>query len=336
MTKAEFKELLQDYTSSTRMQADEMLLLTKQYPYSQVLHSLSARLSKDHSLAIHEQALQQAAVYAADRSVLKAIMTASPKEAPTPTSEIVVETVILPSIPIDYADEVIHDLEILHELKHNFELLVESTNRKNTSVSTKSSKTSNKKSKVIQQKTSTTKSVNKKSQTKDKKSKLKAKNTLRANTKASLKNPKNSKPAKKPLKKIKANTKVLAKSKKLESQKKKLKNGDELLTEIEATKRKLAVENQKQLEQIKLIDKFIHTQPRISNTIDKNRVDTPGIDLVNTKQGEFGEQVITETLASILISQGKKEKAIEVLKKLIWKFPQKKAYFATKIEELKG
>ena len=40
-------------------------------------------------------------------------------------------------------------------------------------------------------------------------------------------------------------------------------------------------------------------------------------------------------LALILIKQGKKEKAIEVLKKLIWKFPQKKTYFAAQIEDLK-
>ena len=40
-------------------------------------------------------------------------------------------------------------------------------------------------------------------------------------------------------------------------------------------------------------------------------------------------------LYSEIIKQGKKDKAIEVLKKLIWKFPQKKAYFAAQIEDLK-
>jgi len=44
---------------------------------------------------------------------------------------------------------------------------------------------------------------------------------------------------------------------------------------------------------------------------------------------------VSETLVDILIQQGKKDKAIEVLKKLIWKFPQKKTYFAAQIEELK-
>ena len=49
----------------------------------------------------------------------------------------------------------------------------------------------------------------------------------------------------------------------------------------------------------------------------------------------FGDNIVSETLVEILLKQGKKDKAIEVLKKLIWKFPQKKAYFAAQIEDLK-
>jgi predicted Zn-dependent protease len=45
--------------------------------------------------------------------------------------------------------------------------------------------------------------------------------------------------------------------------------------------------------------------------------------------------IVSETLVEILLKQGKTEKAVEMLKKLIWKFPQKKAYFAARIEELK-
>ena len=58
-------------------------------------------------------------------------------------------------------------------------------------------------------------------------------------------------------------------------------------------------------------------------------------DLAEVKSGEFADNIISETLAEILIRQGKKEKAIEVYRKLIWKFPQKKVYFAAQIEELK-
>ena len=53
------------------------------------------------------------------------------------------------------------------------------------------------------------------------------------------------------------------------------------------------------------------------------------------KSGEFGDNIVSETLVEILIKQGKKDRAIEVLKKLIWKYPQKTAYFASQIEDLK-
>ena len=50
---------------------------------------------------------------------------------------------------------------------------------------------------------------------------------------------------------------------------------------------------------------------------------------------EFGDQLVSENLAKILAKQGKTEKAIDIYKKLVWKFPQKKAYFASQIESLK-
>lgn len=48
----------------------------------------------------------------------------------------------------------------------------------------------------------------------------------------------------------------------------------------------------------------------------------------------FDDDLVTETLAKLCIKQGKIDKAIEIYRKLIWKFPQKKAYFAARIEEL--
>ena len=57
-------------------------------------------------------------------------------------------------------------------------------------------------------------------------------------------------------------------------------------------------------------------------------------DLMPIKSGEFGDNIVSETLVEILVKQGKKDRAIEVLKKLIWKYPQKKAYFASQIQKL--
>lgn len=48
------------------------------------------------------------------------------------------------------------------------------------------------------------------------------------------------------------------------------------------------------------------------------------------------KEVATEAMADVLIKQGKMEKAIEVYLKLSFLNPEKSAYFASKIQELKG
>jgi hypothetical protein len=80
-----------------------------------------------------------------------------------------------------------------------------------------------------------------------------------------------------------------------------------------------------------LIDKFIATQPRITpgQAIKDNQSD------LSKASSELKEDLVSENLAIIFAKQGKTGKAIDIYKKLIWKFPQKKASFATRIEELK-
>lgn len=88
--------------------------------------------------------------------------------------------------------------------------------------------------------------------------------------------------------------------------------------------------------QNELIDKFINSQDTISF---KSKVvadaDEESEDLSH-KSTEMADNVVSENLAEIYLRQGKKDKAIEIYQKLIWKFPQKKAYFADKIESLKA
>ncbi len=108
---------------------------------------------------------------------------------------------------------------------------------------------------------------------------------------------------------------------------------DSLIEEIKSTKKKIKPEGAKQKEQIEIIDQFIKTQPTIPRPKPTATV-TPDNDLAEPS-AQFGENIVSETLVEILLKQGKKEKAIEALKKLIWKFPQKKAYFAAQIEELR-
>jgi len=93
---------------------------------------------------------------------------------------------------------------------------------------------------------------------------------------------------------------------------------------------------QKKTDQGQIIDEFIKKSPSIKPQVPgeakaSKKADT--VDLSEPSQ-RLKDDLVTENLALILVKQGKKEKAIEVYKKLIWKFPQKKAYFATQIEEL--
>jgi hypothetical protein len=302
MNKAEFQDLIHRYKRSTRAEAESILLLEKQYPYSQLLHSLAARLSQDHSLENQQFELQLAAVYAADRHVLKEVMAGK---------LVAVANVHETIDAVDYAEVVMQDLKKLHKLKQKFEMsFVDFKNRE--------AKTAKAQAKSAKPATPPKKELGKKSVSKQKeKPKTIAKAPVRKTN------------AKRIDKKTVKATKKASKYKRNQ----RADSGDRFISELEQ-KRRLKPVGSKQQQQIKLIDQFIKAQPSISSLRERTN-SAPSGDLAAFKTGEFGEQIISETLVTILRAQGKKDKAIEVLKKLIWKFPQKKAYFAAQIEELK-
>jgi len=91
--------------------------------------------------------------------------------------------------------------------------------------------------------------------------------------------------------------------------------------------------SQKKLEQQELIEKFIKADPKIKRNSSKKKKEKQ--DDLSVPSVEFGDDLVSENLAKVLIKQGKKDKAIDIYKKLIWKYPQKKAYFASQIDSLK-
>lgn len=108
----------------------------------------------------------------------------------------------------------------------------------------------------------------------------------------------------------------------------------ELSTKEEVSKDQLQIDRQKQ--QFEIIDRFIQTNPSITRFGLNNKVQQEEQEDLSEKLLDTGNQLVSENLAIILTKQNKIEKAIDIYKKLIWKFPQKKAYFAQKIEELKN
>lgn len=289
--KERFHQLITNYTALSEEEAQLVLGLQQDFPYSQVLHGLAARAAQDNNLNDKEHHLHLCAIYSTDRAVLKSVMTAlqQPRvvvEIPLPKIEpvnfekkteaqhqvTIVEEAktgieIKPEaddlIPVssnlsgdELYNEVMHDIEILRERKAQFEQMV-SNLENGLPISTESSK----------------------------------------------------------------------------SKKTKAADPDEgLLKEIKSQKKKIKPEGEKQKEQIEIIDQFIKIQPsmpkvKATEGQAKNDLSEPSV--------TYSDNIVSETLVEILLKQGKKEKAVDVLKKLIWKFPQKKAYFAARIEELK-
>ena len=57
---------------------------------------------------------------------------------------------------------------------------------------------------------------------------------------------------------------------------------------------------------------------------------------LSASSSAFQDDVATENLAEIMLKQGKTDKAVNLYEKLMLKYPEKKAYFAQKIEQLKN
>jgi len=79
-----------------------------------------------------------------------------------------------------------------------------------------------------------------------------------------------------------------------------------------------------------VIERFIREEPQIH---------PPAADALNTenkarKSSEEQYTLVTETLANIYVEQGLYPKAVEVFNKLIVRFPEKKSYFALRIQEI--
>lgn len=273
MDKTRFLFLSRNYSSLTKEEAEELDTLQSQYPFSQIIQSLAARAASQNNLGTKDLLLHLAAVGSTDRSVLKRVITAPPTmrksvEETVDTGQPV--SVTPPAVESasndDFLEEVMNDLNMLRESKHNFELLLDHME----------------------------------------------------------KHPGESLPVFK--------TKKKAASLKSTKGVKKSEPDSGLIDEIKSSKKKIKATDPKHQEQIEIINKFIKSQPSIGKGMADGQQDASDL---SEKSTAIGDHLVSETFVAILLKQGKKDKAIDMLRKLIWKFPQKKAYFAAQIEELK-
>ena len=83
-----------------------------------------------------------------------------------------------------------------------------------------------------------------------------------------------------------------------------------------------------------IIDSFLMKDPGLIRTT-KSQLEAMGKqEDLSVGSAKLEKGIVTESYAKILTMQGRRDKAIEVYEKLILKFPEKKAYFASKIQEL--
>lgn len=110
---------------------------------------------------------------------------------------------------------------------------------------------------------------------------------------------------------------------------------DEILDQI-TQKTELPPIDERKKQQLDIINNFINNMPDFSyrkRSIDDVQ-DGENTDL-SENSAAFKDDIISENLALIFLKQGKKEKAIDIYRKLIWKYPDKKTYFVARIEALK-
>ncbi|MEM9389545.1 MAG: hypothetical protein AAGA02_03670 [Bacteroidota bacterium] len=372
MNKQRFRQVVGNYSGLSAQDRIDLHDLVKDHPYSQILHTLVAKANHDAKTDIVKQSLNYAAMYASDRSVLKDIIQSGPdvkvqaevkrKKSPPeagnrkgevsqPEEEsgndivsvkkgkvVTVNTNELFHSSDDLIKEVWEDLAALKKSKANYMAQalssVEKPPEKITPVrkaSSRSATTHTKpgtaaKSKSATTRASTAKSISKKKQTpaktdskttKAKTSSTVAKSESTANKSAAKKDTTNKTPEVTGTSTQKKSSKTAAK----QSDKKTAPAKKKVLTE------RLSPESQSEI-----IERFIDKEPRISaKTIKATEADQTDL---SEKSTVYSEDLISENLAQILLAQGKKDKAIDIYKKLIWKFPQKKSYFAAQIEEI--
>lgn len=320
MDSSGFMRLAKNFTNLTEEECTQLRELARLHPYSQLIHLIHSRAAQDLRHPDKGELLNQSAVYSSDRSVLKWVMTTSRKER--------IAALVTPHITVDERIEAPVIVSPAMEKKINAPVIVQPVTKEKIDIPPAATFASIEATPRFE----TSEKVNQPLVVPSYENGLTG-DALREDLYHELEK----------LKRLKHDFEVSWEEFQKSNYAKvdvdsrpKLKNSIEpenepLLEEIKTTKKKLKVDNPKQKEQNEIIDQFIKTQP----VIPKAKAAQPANDL-SEDSGIFSNNIVSETLVDILLKQGKKDKAIEVLKKLIWKFPQKKAYFAAQIEELKN
>lgn len=120
-------------------------------------------------------------------------------------------------------------------------------------------------------------------------------------------------------------------SKEKPKEKKRKVNKDELIESIRRKEKKEILDKKKQ-EQIDIIKAFSKKEIKLATL--KELEGQKQQDDLSEKSTKLNPELITESYAKLLIKQGKNNRAKEIYKKLMVKFPDKNTYFANRLKDL--
>jgi len=339
--KQKFVALIRNYHNIEKEDLNTLIELEKLYPYSQAIHHLIAKSSIDLKSKNAKIKLNKAALYATNRTILKALIDNKIDfEAVSSINEKrAQESIEQKSVSLEKQQPSADDKEIVALRKEVIKNLKELQITKkyylklfeekypDTALKEIKSKTAKVETNEIVVKGKAIKKPNKKI-ARDKKVKNASTNQgkgLKEGGEITTKVDKPKTRKKKPKKVKKASKTTQSK------EKKNPKINSDLHNIVIHKPKSNNNPSKKQKEQINIIDQFIEADPKIEVTsVDEK---SPVEDLSKNSQ-QFHDELISENLAQIMKNQGKTKQAISIYKKLIWKFPQKKSYFAAQIDKI--
>ncbi|MDH5397011.1 MAG: hypothetical protein OEX02_02630 [Cyclobacteriaceae bacterium] len=327
MNKQKFHQLLRDFKDLPDTDLRKLEELEKTYPYSQVIHALVAKAHFSIRSELTKQKLSQAAIYATNRGALKHFVEGITPVSSSPTKPFARKIVtpkptvqkITPIKPLEkteteaskkHREEIEHIREEIYSTLRQLQVSKKDVNELTDKYVEEE---------AFQNPLTVTppSSVEKEDQKKD------------IVTEEKIKKVKKSQ--KKPLKQPKEDQIIESTD---ASSTHTSHQTSPYIEELVNTKAEKSI-GIKQKQQQDIIENFIKAEPSIKKASQRKKTpEEQEQENLAQKSTEFKEELISENLAKIMLMQGKKSKAIDIYKKLIWKYPQKKTYFAGQIEEL--
>ena len=296
MNKRKFNELVESFNPKDQVWEAEIEMLIERYPYFQLPRFFHTKSLKDQNKETYDNHLNRLALYTHDRGILKKYMES---DFTVQKKKLDLDTPSDKVLEKPYANdkEVIDDPSVINETKKKSTDLKDKL--KEIPLSSIDSKTKDSTQSIDQNK----------AKAKKKKPKGQVSKSVKGKTKVDHK-PDN--PSVKDLK--------LSFTDWINFTDKKQAHPTNSITE----------EQIPLSDKLPIIDKFIEADPKISPLGKNENSDVVEVD------DHYSDDLMTETLAKLLIKQKKYKKAIRAYKILSLKYPEKNVFFAGQIQEIKN